>query len=475
MTFQALRGTTDLLGDAITRWRMVERAVKRLAQAYGYEELRTPILEDAALFLRSVGETTDIVQKEMFRFEDRGGHDIVLRPEGTAAVVRAYLEHNLHKTQGFAKLFYLGPMFRAERPQAGRFRQFHQYGVEAIGSASPWVDVDVLAFCLHTLRTCGLAESTLCLSSMGSREDQQRSAERLRSRLLKRKAELCKECQARFEKNVFRILDCKNQTCHAIAWDMKGSPFILGEAAQAHFDQVRRGLTDAGIAFDDTQVFARGLDYYTQTVFEVRAKGLGAQNVVAAGGRYDHLVEELGGPPAGAVGFAAGIERLLLATGDPSKTTTPRRGLYLAIAQPTLIHEGFRVVQQVREHGVRALMDYDGKSLKAQLREADKAGCRLVSILGEAEVKQRILTLKDLEQSSQRTVGLDAFVDEIARQLKPACHLRPPHHIITSSPHHCSHETNTRMRRTPGVTHWTDRHAVRMAASPARSWRSDIF
>ena len=423
MALQALRGTTDLLGETIAQWSAVERTARRLARTYGYQELRTPIIEDAALFLRSVGETTDIVQKEMFRFEDRGGHDIVLRPEGTAAVVRAYLEHHLHKTQGFAKLFYLGPMFRAERPQAGRFRQFHQYGVEAIGSESPWVDVEVITLCMHIFRACGLSDALVWLSSMGSREDQQRSAQQLRARLASRKTELCQECQARFEKNVFRVLDCKNPTCHAIAWEVKDSPFLLGEASQAHFDEVRRGLRDTGIPFDDTKVFARGLDYYTRTVFEVRAKGLGAQDAVAAGGRYDHLVEEFGGPSVGAVGFAAGIERLLMAIDahGSAPAPTPRRGLYLAITHPPLMAEGFRFVQQLRERGVVALMDYDGKSLKAQLREADKTACRFVAILGEAEVKQRSITLKDLEEGSQRTVTFDAFVDEITQQWKPAC------------------------------------------------------
>ena len=414
-----------MLPADITQWSAVEHAARRLARLYGYHELRTPLIEDAALFLRSVGETTDIVQKEMFRFEDRGGHDIVLRPEGTASVVRAYLEHNLHKTQGFAKLFYLGPMFRAERPQAGRFRQFHQYGVEAIGSASAWVDVEVIVLCAHILRACGVADAIVWLSSMGCRKDQERSATKLRERLAPHESKFCKECQARFEKNVFRVLDCKNPACHDLAWQFKGSPFLLCESCTAHFNEVRRGLSDAHVPFDDTKVFARGLDYYTRTVFEVRAKGLGAQDAVAAGGRYDHLVEELGGPATGAVGFAAGIERVLMAASSTAtrlEEAPARRGLYLAVAQPSLLGEGFRFVQQLRERGLPTLMDYDGRSLKSQLREADKARCRLVAILGEAELAQRSMALKDLEQGSQRTVPLEAFVEEVSKQLKPLCH-----------------------------------------------------
>jgi len=421
---QALRGTTDLLADDLKRWSTVEHAAKRLARAYGYQEIRTPLIEDAALFLRSIGETSDIVQKEMFQFEDRGGHPIVLRPEGTAAIVRAYLEHSLDKTQGFAKLFYLGPMFRAERPQAGRFRQFHQYGVEAIGSLSPWVDVEVIALCVAILHACGVAEPILWIASMGCRDDQKRSAEALRKRLEPEKAKLCKECQARIDRNVFRVLDCKNPACHAIAWKTKGSPFLLCQECEAHFASVRKGLRGAGIAFDDTQVFARGLDYYTRTVFEVRAKGLGAQDAVAAGGRYDHLVEELGGSPAGAVGFAAGIERVLLASAGSSapEPAQARRGVYLAVAQSALTQEAFRLVQQLRERGVFAIMDYDGKSLKAQLREADKQACEAAAILGETEITQRAITVKDLGQGSQRTVPLDAFVDEMSRAKTTSCH-----------------------------------------------------
>ena len=427
MGFQTLRGTTDLLGEDLTRWLALERTTRRLARLYGYQELRTPIIEDAALFLRSVGETTDIVQKEMFRFEDRGGHELVLRPEGTAAIVRAYLEHSLHKTQGFTKLFYLGPMFRAERPQAGRFRQFHQYGVEAIGSHSPWVDVEVIVLCVHTLRAAGVTDLTVWLSSMGCRDDQQRSAQRLRERLATDVQRLCKDCQGRVAKNIFRVLDCHQPGCQAIARQVTsaGLPFLLCKGCTAHYDEVRRGLRQAEVRFDDTQVFARGLDYYTRTVFEVRAKGLGAQDAVAAGGRYDHLVEEFGGPAAGAVGFAAGMERVLLAAaGAPQEAqgAATRHGLYLAVAQPTLLSEGFRLVQRLRERGVSTLIDYDGKSLKAQLREADKASCRSVAILGEAELKQRALTLKDLEQGTQESVPLDTFADTMAERLKPACH-----------------------------------------------------
>jgi histidyl-tRNA synthetase len=414
----------------------VEQTARHLAERYGYQELRTPLIEDAALFLRSVGDTTDIVQKEMFRLRlDGDGPEIALRPEGTASVVRAYVERHLHKVQGFAKLFYLGPMFRAERPQAGRRRQFHQVGVEAIGSDSPWVDVEVILLCLHILRACGVTKTAVLLSSMGCRTDQAATAHALRQAL--DRTQLCKDCQDRCDRNIFRVVDCKHPQCHTFvhraiatleaprdaAARREPRPgyvpalFQLCEECRPHFNEVCRGLESAGVRFDHTTVFARGLDYYTRTVFEVRAEGLGAQDAVAAGGRYDHLVEDLGGPPMGAVGFAAGIERIRLAQeaqGKASQEPPPRRGLYLALAQPALIGQGVRLAQQAREQGIYTLMDYEGKSLKAQLREADGFGCRFVALLGEREAAQRMVTLKDLERGTQTTVAWEQLVDAVA-------------------------------------------------------------
>ena len=426
MMVQALRGTADLLCPDISRFISVEETAKRTAFAYGYQEIRTPIIEESGLFLRSVGETTDIIQKEMFRFEDRGGHDIVLRPEGTASIVRAYLEHNLHKTEGFSKLFYMGPMFRAERPQAGRFRQFHQFGVEAIGSGSPFVDAEAISLCLEIIWGCGLTSenTSLWISSMGCRADQAKSAEVLRNKLAVHKEKLCKECLSRFEKNIFRVLDCKNPHCHEIAWKEAGaSPFILCDECKAHFDQVRGSLKSLGISFEDDKVFARGLDYYTRTVFEVRSKGLGAQDAVAAGGRYDHLVEELGGPSVGAFGFAAGIERLLIAIGNSSpakETPEARRGLYLAVAKPELISEGLLLSSKLRKTGGRVFMDLDGKSLKSQFREADKSACKFVAVLGDNEIKSGTIALKNLEDGSQENISLADFVGQVAKRLANA-------------------------------------------------------
>ena len=429
MEFRALRGTADLLPEQLTRWERLERTARKLARRSGFEELRTPIIEDAGLFLRSVGETTDIVQKEMFSFEDRGGRAIVLRPEGTAAVVRAYLEHGLQASGSVSKLFYLGPMFRAERPQAGRFRQFHQFGVEAIGSHQPWLDVEVITLCCNILTACGAKNWKLLISSMGCRPDQEISREKLRQRFARLKPDLCKDCQARFDKNVFRLLDCKNPKCHAtvvaiMAEFKESSPFSLCESCEKDFHHVREGLRAVGIDFDDKQFFARGLDYYTRTVFELRGVGLGSQDTIAAGGRYDHLVEDFGGPPTGAVGFAAGIERLLMsieASGTTPATDGARRGVYVAVPKPEFTVEAFRLAHELRGHGIVALIDVDQRSLKAQLREADKLQCQWVAILGEQELNDHSLTVKDLAQGSQRTLARDAFLKELASQ-KHSCH-----------------------------------------------------
>lgn len=446
MSFQTVRGTTDILDEELKRWRTVEETARRVSRLYGYRELRTPVIEDAGLFLRSIGETSDIVQKEMFRvtpMKSGGEQALVLRPEGTAPIIRAYLEHNLHKTEGFVKLFYLGPMFRAERPQAGRLRQFHQFGVEAIGSESPWVDVETITLCVQILRECGVTHTTLWLSSMGCRADQAKTAQLLRQALEPHRQTLCKDCQGRLDRNVFRVVDCKHPTCHeALSLmirtldaqrDAPARPatrpsyfpalFRLCEACQGHFDEVCRGLDAAGISYDVTKVFARGLDYYTRTVFEVRAKGLGAQDAVAAGGRYDQLVEEFGGPHLGAFGFAAGMERVLMA-GEAQGAAEPRDGakrfgLYLAVVAPDFASEAFRLIQQARGRGVPAVMDGEGKSLKAQLREADKGRFRFVAILGETELKARTLTLKDLEQGTQETVPMETCVDAVAQRVGP--------------------------------------------------------
>ena len=422
--FSTPTGMHDILPDDQSYWEKLRQEIFEMAKFYDFGYVETPVLEQRGVFDKSLGVTSETVEKEMYTLKTKGGDELALRTEGTPPIMRAYLQHGWESAPQPVKVFYLGQMFRHESPQAGRYRQFHQYGVEAIGSASPWVDVEVIALCVHILRDCGVAQPTVWVASMGCRNDQARSAEALRKRLEPHKHALCKECQARLERKVFRALDCKKPGCREIVWAGKPSPFVLCADCQEHFAEVRRGLQAAGVAFDDTQAFARGLDYYTRTVFEVRAKGLGAQDAVAAGGRYDHLVEEFGGPALGAAGFATGIERLLLAA-DAALTeplSIARRGLYLALAEQSLLGEGFRFVQELRARGVWTGVDFDGKSLKAQLREADKGGYQLVAVLGQAELKERSITLKDLGDGAQRNVSLDSFVNEVAEHANTTCH-----------------------------------------------------
>lgn len=416
MKFQSLRGTSDLWGDDVGQWTSLEAIIRETSTNYGYREIRTPIMEEAGLFLRSIGEASDIVQKEMFRFQDRGGNDIILRPEGTAAVARAFLQHKLHKQVPLNRLFYMGPMFRAERPQAGRFRQFHQFGCEALGSSHPAVDTEVIALCYTTLRACGLNGLKVNLTSMGSREDQTKSADALRQRLTASEDDLCSECRERLNKNVFRILDCKRDACRKLGW-RGGWPFQLSPESQEHFDSVKRLLEAAEIPFSDTTAFARGLDYYTRTVFEVEAEGLGAQNVVAAGGRYDHLIEDLGGPSIQAVGFAAGIERILIALGN-QPAAPARDGIFIVATETESLEKTVKWSEQLRRNKVRAMMDFNIRSLKSQFREADRLNMAWVAIYGAKERESGRIQLKDLSSGEQRSLPVDTWTEQFCQLIE---------------------------------------------------------
>ena len=416
MTITALRGTTDLLPAEAERWQAAERAAREVCARYGYREIRTPLIEEAGLFIRSVGEMTDIVQKEMYLFADRGGRQIALRPEATASVVRAYLEHHLHQ-DGLTRLYYAGPMFRAERPQAGRLRQFHQVGVEAIGATNPWLDAEVISLARDLLHALGVARLRLWLGSLGCADDKQRTAERLHQELASKTAQLCEDCQQRYQRNVFRILDCKQERCRAVAWGGRTARdlFVLCDACRSYHEQLLQALRQLQIPFDEDRAFIRGLDYYTRTVFECTAEGLGAQDAVGAGGRYDNLVADLGGPSVGAVGFAIGVERALLAAAHGAPATEPARaGVFVATLGEAARAAGGALAATLRARRVTALMDYEGKSLKGQLRTADKWRCRYAIILGEQELASGSATWKDLETSEQSQAPLDQVVETLA-------------------------------------------------------------
>lgn len=417
MQIKSIRGTQDILPDEAARWVAVENLARELFARYGYSEIRTPIIEETALFKRSIGDTTDIVQKQMFSFKDRGERDITLRPEATASVVRAYLEHNLDKKQTLTKLFYIGPMFRAERPQAGRQRQFHQIGVEAIGSASPYLDAEVIELLVDFLKQAGVRDFEIKLNSLGCAEDKKKINVLFKKELKARVKNLCDDCQTRVEKNVFRVLDCKNPECKKV---IAGLPSILDDICRdcrLHFDAVKAVLDSLGVKYVVDNHLVRGLDYYTKTAFEVTSRKLGGQDAIAAGGRYDNLIKDLGGTAAPAIGFAIGVERLLLASVQCSVDSGQWKKIYIATLGETAQKKGFQIAAELRKSGIACEMGYEEKSLKAQLRQASGSGCTYAAILGEDELKKNKIILRDMAASQQNEIDLDKFFEVVTSKL----------------------------------------------------------
>jgi histidyl-tRNA synthetase len=404
---QAPRGTFDVLpADEPARASLSEAAGSLFKRA-GYGRIETPIFEDTALFGRTVGEATDIVSKEMFTFEDRGGRSITLRPEGTAPICRAYVEHGMHKLAQPVKLWYLGPYFRYEAPQAGRFRQFNQVGAEAIGSDSPLVDAELIGL-LHDLLTgLGVPGLDLRLGSLGSPESRSAYREELRAYLRENEAELSSEVRERIETNPLRAFDAADPSTQAV---MANAPTMLerlqGEDA-AHFDEVRALLDQAGIAYRLDPTLVRGLDYYTRTIFEFHSERLGAQSQLGGGGRYDGLVEELGGPATPAAGWAAGVERILLALGE----TPEAEGMdvFIAVAEDAQRHRAAALVGELRKAGLAAEADLAGRSLKGQLKQANRIGARKALIL-DADGS---LQLRDMQTGDQAPIDPARVVEEI--------------------------------------------------------------
>ncbi|HTU01278.1 MAG TPA: histidine--tRNA ligase [Candidatus Sulfotelmatobacter sp.] len=413
---KAVRGAPDILPPETERWQALEAAARVVLGRYGYAEIRTPIFERTELFVRGIGEGTDIVDKEMYTFDDRGGDSLTLRPEATASVMRAYLEHGLAAKSSLTKLYLIGPMFRHERPQSGRFRQFHQLNVEAVGSPGPAIDAEVVALASALLGTWGLRGIQLRINSIGDPACRPVYRDAFVGYLAARRAELCDDCRVRLEKNPLRILDCKQAGCQAIA---AGAPTISGflcEPCREHFAAVRALLEGLAIPYAVDERLVRGLDYYTRTTFEFLNPALGAQNAVAGGGRYDGLVAELGGPPTPSIGFAVGLERILVsltAAAAQAEATEAAGGAYVATAGvPFGVALG--LAESLRQRGLRAGLDLDGRSLKAQLRQANKERFRYAVILGEAELARGQVTLKDMRGGEQREVPREGLADYLA-------------------------------------------------------------
>jgi histidyl-tRNA synthetase len=409
---QAPRGTFDVLPDSARRRRELELACEDLLGAAGYERMETPIFESTELFARGVGETTDIVQKEMFSFEDQGGRSLTLRPEGTAGVCRAYVEHGMHKLPQPVKLWYWGPFFRHEAPQAGRYREFNQAGVEAMGSDDPSLDAEVILLLDELLARAGARETRLRLSSIGTPVTRRAYSDELREYLHAHEADLSAEVRSRIDENPLRAFDADDPGTRAV---MRDAPRLLERLAEEdldHFAEVRALLDDAGLGYQVDGTLVRGLDYYTRTVFEFTSDALGAQSGVGGGGRYDGLVEQLGGPPTPAVGWAAGIERILLVSGESAEGQRP--DVFVARDEGASAREAFGLVRDLRGRGLRAQMEQAGRSLKGQLKHAGRIGARSVVIVGDGGLRVR-----DMESGDQRDAssGDEAMrlVEEIAR------------------------------------------------------------
>lgn len=406
----APRGTTDILPADARRWSVLERALRDVCDLYGYGEIRTPIFEHTELFARGIGSGTDIVEKEMYTFEDRGERSLTLRPEGTAGAVRAYLERRLDAEAQPVKLYYSGPMFRYERPQAGRTRQFHQLGVECIGSADPAADVEVIAVLVALFRRLGLTEYEIQLNSIGCPDCRPAYVQKLKQALEPVRDSLCKSCQDRFERNTLRLLDCKRESCRELTKDV---PLILDSLCgpcEDHFQQVRGYLDEVGIEYKINQRLVRGLDYYTRTVFEFVSPELGAQDALGGGGRYDVLVETLGGPPTPAVGFAAGMERILLAASLEDEAAAAPVDTYVVTLGDEGRRAGVVLAERLRAEGFRTELDYMGRSLRAQMRQANRVGAKKVLIIGDDEAAAGTVQLRDMQSGEERTVGRDDVI-----------------------------------------------------------------
>lgn len=412
MQIKAIRGTKDILPQDSRLWHSIEEKAKNLSEVYGYRQIRTPILEEARLFVRSIGKSSDIVRKEMYAFLDRKKRLLCLRPEATASVVRAYLEHGFDKTVSLAKFYYFGPMFRAERPQAGRLRQFYHIGVEAIGSASPYLDAEVISLAVRMLEVIGVAGFRLHLNSIGCQKDRQKYKTNLKAALKNKLKSLCADCRARYKVNPLRVFDCKNPHCKKIIDSLPKVSASLCQECQDHFSKVKLALESLNIDYAFSPHLVRGLDYYTKTCFEITHPQLGAQNAVGAGGRYDDLVKDLGGPQKPAVGFSLGVERVIAALG-PQKAEAISPKLYMAAIGEEAKRTAFKVLDSLRAKGIAATAGYQDSSLKAQMRQANKLGARYVAILGSEELTKKTIILRDMQNKTQEEIPIDKLFEEL--------------------------------------------------------------
>jgi histidyl-tRNA synthetase len=404
---QAIRGMNDLLPDQIGWWHRVEQTAREILGNFGYREIRTPVVEKLDLFARSIGESTDIVEKEMYAFPDRKGEMLALRPEATASIVRAFIQHNLQADPLSRKLYSIGPMFRHERPQKGRYRQFYQIDAEAFGADDPMLDAEVMYMLRLFLENLGLTGVVLHINSLGCRECRKGYREALHEFLGKHAAELCPDCQRRRDTNPLRTFDCKVERCQAVLADAPVLLHAICGACNDHFERVKSYLEQLKTAFLVNPQMVRGLDYYMRTTFEVITDRLGAQNAVGGGGRYNGLVRDLGGPDLPGIGFAIGIERLILLLQQEQIETPRRPKIFVASLGPAARKACFPLVQQLRSIGLETESDYEAASLKSQMRRADKLGAQHVLIMGDEEMSRGEVQVRDMTTKTQTVLPLE--------------------------------------------------------------------
>ncbi|MGA7160353.1 MAG: histidine--tRNA ligase [Bacteroidota bacterium] len=417
VTFKSIRGTKDILPGEAVRWQHVESVMRRVFHRFNYKEIRTPVFEQTALFARSIGELTDIVGKEMYTFTDRSDDSITLRPEGTASVIRAYIQNNLGEAQPLVKVYYIGPMFRQERPQAGRLRQFHQFGAEAIGSQQPEVDAEIIAMTICIYQELSLTEYSLKLNSVGCEKCRPHYREVLQTELRKIAAQLSPDSQRRIENNPMRVLDSKEENDRKLTAAMPMiSDYLCAECAD-HFDSVKKYLEAFHIPFSVDGRLVRGLDYYTKTAFELTSTALGSQDALAGGGRYDLLTQELGGKPTPGVGFAAGIERLMMVLEKTGSTETAEVNpeLFIAAADEASRQWVISTTMELRAKGVAVESDFLRRSLKAQMRDADRQQATFVLVVGQQELNSGKAGLKNMRTGERKEVVLKEIAAEFSR------------------------------------------------------------
>jgi histidyl-tRNA synthetase len=417
LEFSSIKGFKDILPSEAGTWQKVQKEAREILQSFGFQEIMVPLLEMTELFSRSIGEETDIVSKEMYTFTDSKGKSMSLRPEATASLVRAYIQHRLYQNNPIQKLFTIGPMFRHERPQKGRFRQFHQIDAEIFGDPGPRSDAEIIVLGMDLIKRVGLTGLSLQINSLGCPECRSGFRNELREYLLGRRDALCSDCRRRAETNPLRVFDCKVEDCKAVVSSAPSILDFLDEDCRKHFRILQDELHTLGIPFTVNHMLVRGLDYYTRTTFEIQTDRLGAQNAVLGGGRYDGLCRQLGGPDHPAIGFALGMERLVTLLEEETRPETSRPDLFMIGLGKRAGEKVLQWVYELRRQGLWVEMDYEGKGLKAQMKRADRLGARRVLIIGDDEIASGTAVLRDMINKTQVDVALQSLVEDMKKIL----------------------------------------------------------